>query len=489
MAKSGARLVEVGTTNRTHPADYAAAITTGTAAIVKVHRSNFAIEGFVAEAASGPRAAGARPPGCLFSRLRQRAADSARRYGLAGRANRGRCRARGRDARRHERRQAARRTPSRHRRRRGRRSSRGCGGNPLARALRVDKLTLAALEATLALYRDPETCRRAIPTLAMLTAPRPQRSRPRRGIATRLRAHGIRPRRSCAAATVGGGAFPTARIPSAALLAAGDPVATEARLRGAAPAIVARIADGMVLLDLRSVPAGAGCRVRRRAGARTRPDQRDASRPARGLSRSRRHDHPRQRISRRPRPGRTGARCRERDRAPSRCRCTRRRHHKSVRARARLFTADIRCVRERTDRRSLAAAGAPLDATYMCPHHPDFTGPCECRKPGIGLYMRAARDLGLDSRASVLIGDRWRRHCRGVRTRGPRYPGSEPGTPAAETQPGDTRGHGRADARSGGHRHSGVVTCSARASSRRHPGSSRDSDALVLLPHLALTIN
>ena len=56
----------------------------------------------------------------------------------------------------------------------------------------------------------------------------------------------------------------------------------------------------------------------------------------------------------------------------------------------------------------MAAAGATIDATYMCPHHPDVTGPCDCRKPGSALFKRAAADLGIDLSRSVLIGDRWR---------------------------------------------------------------------------------
>ncbi|MFI5248560.1 MAG: D-glycero-alpha-D-manno-heptose-1,7-bisphosphate 7-phosphatase [Gemmatimonadales bacterium] len=97
------------------------------------------------------------------------------------------------------------------------------------------------------------------------------------------------------------------------------------------------------------------------------------------------------------------------------------------------FTAEqYDAVRERIDS-VFAAAGAPLDATYMCPHHPEFTGPCECRKPGIELYMRAARDLGLDLRASVLIGDRWRdiAAASALGARGILIP--SPDTPAAET--------------------------------------------------------
>lgn len=54
----------------------------------------------------------------------------------------------------------------------------------------------------------------------------------------------------------------------------------------------------------------------------------------------------------------------------------------------------------------LGQASAPVDATYYCPHHPDFTGPCECRKPGTGMYRTAARDLGLDLADSFYVGDR-----------------------------------------------------------------------------------
>ena len=54
----------------------------------------------------------------------------------------------------------------------------------------------------------------------------------------------------------------------------------------------------------------------------------------------------------------------------------------------------------------LAAEGARVDATYFCPHHPDFTGPCDCRKPGRALYDRAVDELALDARRSVFVGDR-----------------------------------------------------------------------------------
>jgi D-glycero-D-manno-heptose 1,7-bisphosphate phosphatase len=56
----------------------------------------------------------------------------------------------------------------------------------------------------------------------------------------------------------------------------------------------------------------------------------------------------------------------------------------------------------------LAAERVSLAGTYHCPHHPDFTGPCGCRKPGVGLHLRAARELGLDLRSSLYVGDRLR---------------------------------------------------------------------------------
>jgi D-glycero-D-manno-heptose 1,7-bisphosphate phosphatase len=54
----------------------------------------------------------------------------------------------------------------------------------------------------------------------------------------------------------------------------------------------------------------------------------------------------------------------------------------------------------------LAAHDARLDGAYFCPHHPDFTGPCECRKPGVLLFRQAAAALGLDLARSVWVGDR-----------------------------------------------------------------------------------
>ena len=54
----------------------------------------------------------------------------------------------------------------------------------------------------------------------------------------------------------------------------------------------------------------------------------------------------------------------------------------------------------------LRAQGAVVDGTYYCPHHPDHSGPCDCRKPATGLYRRAAREHGLDLPASYYVGDK-----------------------------------------------------------------------------------
>jgi L-seryl-tRNA(Ser) seleniumtransferase len=278
MAASGTTLVEVGTTNRTHVEDYRRAITPRTGAVVKVHRSNFALEGFVAETSVrdlAPVAAGAGIPlihdfgsGLMLDlspwglrgepTARDAVADGATLVIMSGDKLLGGPQAgiilgRG-DAvaalRRH----------------------------PMARALRVDKMTLAALEATLASYRDPARAVRDIPTLAMLTAgPASVRGRAdalARVLTARLDrqgdAGGIVVAVSACESTVGGGAFPTARIPSFAVTLAaasgerrgGGPAGgsatraadLEARLRAGTIPVIARVETGRVWLDLRSVP-------------------------------------------------------------------------------------------------------------------------------------------------------------------------------------------------------------------------------------------
>lgn len=74
-------------------------------------------------------------------------------------------------------------------------------------------------------------------------------------------------------------------------------------------------------------------------------------------------------------------------------------------ARGMYGAAEFRAVQARVEQ-LLAAEGAAVDGVYHCPHHPDHTGPCECRKPGLGMYRHAAAEHGLDLAASVYIGDR-----------------------------------------------------------------------------------
>jgi D-glycero-D-manno-heptose 1,7-bisphosphate phosphatase len=76
-------------------------------------------------------------------------------------------------------------------------------------------------------------------------------------------------------------------------------------------------------------------------------------------------------------------------------------------ARGLLGPEDYEAVRRRLDA-LLAAEGAHIDASYMCPHHPDVSGPCDCRKPGLALYRQAIAEHDLDPGRSVFIGDRWR---------------------------------------------------------------------------------
>jgi L-seryl-tRNA(Ser) seleniumtransferase len=254
MARSSARLVEVGTTNRTHLLDYRAAITPNTAAIVKVHRSNFAMNGFTAEATlsdlaklgpdRGIPVVFDQGSGLLLSlehfgfpyepTARALVQDGASLVLMSGDKLLG-----------------------------GPQAGIILGNaeliaklrtNPLARALRVDKLTLAALEATLMLYREPDIAMREVPTLAMLTTP-VERIRERAvALAARLSARGLSARAVASDAAVGGGAFPVYAIPSAAVALGGDAVQLEKRLRGSDPPVVGRISADELRLDLRSIP-------------------------------------------------------------------------------------------------------------------------------------------------------------------------------------------------------------------------------------------
>jgi L-seryl-tRNA(Ser) seleniumtransferase len=258
MATSGARLREVGTTNKTRLDDYRRAISDQTAALLRVHTSNFRVVGFTAEvplvelvqlgrqhglpviddigsgalldfAALGfpdePQAAASIRTGAdlvLFSGDKLLGGPQCGiiigRRDLVQRIAR----------------------------------------HPMMRAMRVDKLTLSALEATLRLYRDPQRAARSVPLLRLLRteltelAARAQRLAVQvRGLAGIAKADAVQD-----VAYLGGGSVPTQQIPTwcVALKPSGSSVsALAAALRRGAPAVVGRVQNDRLLLDLRSV--------------------------------------------------------------------------------------------------------------------------------------------------------------------------------------------------------------------------------------------
>ena len=259
LETSGAKLREVGTTNRTHLGDYEAALGTSTGAILVVHRSNFAQHGFVASPAPAEVAAlaGARGIPCIYDVGSGLLADLSDR-GLSSEPRIVDAVASGADLvvfsgdKLLGGPQAGCLVGSAELLRR-------CREHPMARALRADKLTLAALDATLRLYQDPARARREIPVLAMLTRDPAELLRR----AERLRAlspESLHPRVIAGASSVGGGSFPDAELPTT--LVALDPGALGAdglalRLRLGRPPVVARVKDGQVLLDPRTLPEAA----------------------------------------------------------------------------------------------------------------------------------------------------------------------------------------------------------------------------------------
>ena len=253
MARSGARLREVGATNRTHLADYRAAISDSTGAILKVHRSNFAIEGFVAEVSVRELVPLAREHDLpivhdLGSGLLVSLAD----IGLDGEPTAREALDAG----------ATVVVMSGDKLLGGPQAGLIVGSashiaamrrNPLARSYRVDKLTLAALEATLALYRDPAAAT-GIPTLALLGAPLATiRARAERAAALLVEG-GIGCEILDSVSSVGAGAFPLKKLPSVSIALEGNAETWSAALRAGSTAVVGRVHDGRFLLDLRAIP-------------------------------------------------------------------------------------------------------------------------------------------------------------------------------------------------------------------------------------------
>ena len=253
MARSGARLVEVGTTNRTHDDDYRRAITPKTAAIVKVHRSNFAIEGFTADVSVERLVFIAAEHGLpVIHDLGSGLMVPLDEFGLSGEPTAASAIKSG----------ATLVLMSGDKLLGGPQAGIILGQssvisklrkNPFTRAMRVDKLTLSGLEATLRLYLDPKRAFSDIPLLAMLTESVEQIESRANGVAEAVRRRGVTVDVVPSVASVGGGAFPTAQIPSFALAIKEGADFLEQRLRHGDPAVIGRLAERQLLLDLRSV--------------------------------------------------------------------------------------------------------------------------------------------------------------------------------------------------------------------------------------------
>jgi L-seryl-tRNA(Ser) seleniumtransferase len=128
--------------------------------------------------------------------------------------------------------------------------------DPLMRAFRLDKMTLAALEATLRLYRDPDRARREVPVLRMFTTPLEELKARAEAFAARLRAAGVEGAVREDVAYAGGGSLPDVVVPTAVIAVTADGIGEgelAARLRRGTPPVVGRVQDGRFLMDLRTV--------------------------------------------------------------------------------------------------------------------------------------------------------------------------------------------------------------------------------------------
>ncbi len=265
MAKSGAILREVGTTNRTHPDDYERAIGDRTALLLKVHTSNYRIVGFASEVGLADLVAiGARHRVPVIEDLGSGALVDLSRYGLPKEPLVAERIAQGADLV----------TFSGDKVLGGpqaglivgrERLVRELARNPLHRALRCGKLTVAALEATLRAYQQSASLTDEIPTLRAFTRPLGDIEEVGRQLVPALQAAlgaGYRLSLEDSTCQVGSGALPTEEIPTKVIAVERDGMGADriaARFRAARPPIIGRVHDGRFLLDLRTIfdPAGA----------------------------------------------------------------------------------------------------------------------------------------------------------------------------------------------------------------------------------------
>ncbi len=267
MAKSGARLREVGTTNRTHADDYRRALGPATALLLKVHTSNYRIVGFTASTELAELVAIGREAGVpVVEDLGSGALVDVSAFGLP------------REPLVRERITAGADlvTFSGDKLLGGPQAGIVVGrrelierlaANPLRRALRPDKLTLAALGATLRLYREAPDLSAALPVLRWLARPLDEIEQVGHVVAADLERRlgaGYRVRVVPSECEVGSGAAPATALPSRALAVEHADVSAEriaARFRAARPPVLGRIHEGRFLLDLRGIFAPADLAV------------------------------------------------------------------------------------------------------------------------------------------------------------------------------------------------------------------------------------
>jgi L-seryl-tRNA(Ser) seleniumtransferase len=254
MAKSGAVLREVGTTNRTRTADYARAITERTRLLLRVHRSNFEITGFTEQASTSELVALARERGIpLMEDLGSGALVDLRSFGIGGEQSVLDSLRSGVDIV----------TYSGDKLLGGPQAGLISGNTPLVarmrsnslfRALRADKLIYAALEATLLAYVQHD--HDAIPTLRMMRVTKEAIGERAAALAARIAASKMKAEILDGESILGGGAAPSSVLPTRVLALTCEGLSADelaSRLRSSDPPIIARVDEGRVLLDLRTV--------------------------------------------------------------------------------------------------------------------------------------------------------------------------------------------------------------------------------------------